>query len=109
MAIPRWWGGRFAIIWKTPASGYLGFGGTSAAAPLVAGIAGLLLARNPELTRDELETILEATADKIDPANARYDASGFSTRAGHGRVNAARALRWAARTTVVERSDAVSR
>jgi subtilisin family serine protease len=88
---------------------YLSFGGTSAAAPLVAGIAGLLLARNPELTRAELETILEATADKIDPANARYDASGFSTRAGHGRVNAARALRRAAQMTVVERSDAVSR
>ena len=86
---------------------YLSFGGTSAAAPLVAGIAGLLLARHPELTRDELETLLEGTADKIDPANAGYDASGFSQRAGHGRVNAARALRKGAELN--ERSHAVSR
>ena len=33
---------------------YSGFGGTSAAAPLVAGIAGLLLSLNPELTRSDL-------------------------------------------------------
>jgi subtilisin family serine protease len=68
------------------------FGGTSAAAPLVAGIAGLLLSLNPELTRADLTRILEHTADKIDPAHAAYDAAGFSERAGHGRVNAARAL-----------------
>ena len=68
------------------------FGGTSAAAPLVAGIAGLLLSLNPELTRSELEQLLEQTADKIDGARAGYDARGFSPRAGFGRVNAARAL-----------------
>ncbi len=68
------------------------FGGTSAAAPLVAGIAGLLLSLNPELTRSELTQLLEQTADKIDAAHAGYDARGFSTRAGFGRVNAARAL-----------------
>jgi subtilisin family serine protease len=71
---------------------HLSFGGTSAAAPLVAGIAGLLLSLNPELTRVELERILQHTADKIDPAAAGYDADGFSRKAGHGRVNAARAL-----------------
>jgi subtilisin family serine protease len=71
---------------------YSDFGGTSAAAPLVAGIAGLLLSLNPELTRSDLARILEHTADKIDPAGAAYDAAGFSARAGHGRVNAARAL-----------------
>jgi subtilisin family serine protease len=83
---------------------YTEFGGTSAAAPLVAGIAGLLLALNTELTRAELQAMLEQTADKIDPAHAAYDATGFSLHAGHGRVNAARAVR-----AVVERSDAVSR
>jgi subtilisin family serine protease len=71
---------------------FRGFGGTSAAAPLVAGIAGLLLSLNPDLTRTDLVHILEHTADKIDPAQAAYDAAGFSTRAGYGRVNAARAL-----------------
>jgi len=79
---------------------YTGFGGTSAAAPLVAGIAGLLLSLNPDLTRNELKLILEHTADKIDPAGARYDAAGFSERAGHGRVNAARALVPAAKIAV---------
>lgn len=68
------------------------FGGTSAAAPLVAGAAGLLLSLNPDLTREEVRRILEHTADKIDPAAAGYDAHGFSDRAGYGRVNAARAL-----------------
>jgi subtilisin family serine protease len=69
-----------------------GFGGTSAAAPLVAGVAGLLLSLNPNLSRADVKRILEHTADKIDPAVAAYDAAGFSERAGHGRVNAARAL-----------------
>ena len=68
------------------------FGGTSAAAPLVAGIAGLLLSLNPELTRFELTQLLEHSADKIDAVHADYDGRGFSTRAGFGRVNAARAL-----------------
>ena len=83
---------------------YMDFGGTSAAAPLVAGIAGLMLALEPNLTRLELEAVLERTADKIDPAAAAYDATGLSRRAGHGRVNAARAVR-----AVVERSDALPR
>ena len=69
-----------------------GFGGTSAAAPLVAGIAGLLLSLNPDLTRTDVARILEHTADKIDPEHAAYDAAGFSVHAGYGRVNAARAL-----------------
>jgi subtilisin family serine protease len=71
---------------------FMAFGGTSAAAPLVAGVAGLLLSLNPELTRADLKQILEHTADKIDPLHASYDSAGFSVRAGHGRVNAARAL-----------------
>jgi subtilisin family serine protease len=71
---------------------YTGFGGTSAAAPLVAGVAGLLLSLNPELTREDLQRLLTGTADKIDPEHADYDAAGFSERAGYGRVNAARAL-----------------
>jgi subtilisin family serine protease len=68
------------------------FGGTSAAAPLVAGIAGLLLSLNPDLRREDLQRILEHTAEKIDPAAAAYDPTGFSARAGYGRVSAARAL-----------------
>jgi hypothetical protein len=82
---------RTGLDGHTDGDYFTAFGGTSAAAPLVAG-AGLLLSLNPELTRAELQRILEHTADKIDLAGAAYDAEGFSVRAGHGRVNAARAL-----------------
>jgi len=83
---------RTGIDGHTGADYHETFGGTSAAAPLVAGIAGLLLSLNPDLTRVELQQLLEQTADKIDAANAAYDIRGFSDRAGFGRVNAARAL-----------------
>jgi subtilisin family serine protease len=69
-----------------------GFGGTSSATPLAAGIAGLVLSANPELTPDEIREILHATADKIDKPNADYDANGWSSQYGFGRVNAARAV-----------------
>jgi subtilisin family serine protease len=83
---------RTGLDGHVPGDYFEAFGGTSAAAPIVAGIAGLMLSVDPALTGREVKEILEATADKIDPAAARYDASGFSARAGHGRVNAARAL-----------------
>ena len=95
---------RTGIDGHTADDYYLDFGGTSAAAPLVAGVAGLLLSLHPDLTRAELAAILLRTADKVEPDGAAYDASGFSRRAGYGRVNAARAVR-----AVVERSDALSR
>jgi subtilisin family serine protease len=71
---------------------YDNFGGTSSATPLVAGIAGLLLSINPNLTRGQVQRILEETADKIDAANANYNSNGFSTTYGYGRVNAYRAV-----------------
>lgn len=64
-----------------------GFGGTSSAAPLVAGIAGLVLAANPELTVREVKAILRDTADRIGD-NTSYDNQGHSTLYGYGRVNA---------------------
>lgn len=65
------------------------FGGTSSATPLAAGIAALVLSAAPRLGTDEVRDILRATADKI---GAGYDARGFSTRFGYGRVNAAKAV-----------------
>ncbi len=67
-------------------------GGTSAACPLTAGIGALLLSVNPNLTRHEAESILKATADKIQSASGTYDATGFSRRFGFGRVNAHNAI-----------------
>ena len=55
------------------------FGGTSAAAPMVTGTIGLMLDVDPDLSRIELQRILQDTADRVDPDCAAYDASsGFS-------------------------------
>lgn len=68
------------------------FGGTSSATPLAAGVAALVLSANSSLTRDEVKAVLERTADKIGSASS-YDAKGHSKRFGHGRVNAAAAVK----------------
>jgi subtilisin family serine protease len=65
------------------------FGGTSSATPLAAGVGALALAANVRLTRDELKSILQDTADGI---GSGYDSNGHSDRFGFGRVNAARAV-----------------
>jgi subtilisin family serine protease len=69
-----------------------GFGGTSAATPLAAGVAALMLSINPSLSPDDIRSILHRTADKIDQANGNYDANGWSTQYGYGRINAALAV-----------------
>ena len=66
------------------------FGGTSSATPLVAGIVGLMLSANPQLTVTEVRTILRNTAHKIDSG---YDANGHSPKYGYGRVDAFEAVR----------------
>jgi hypothetical protein len=80
-------------ITTTSNGGYTNaFGGTSSSAPLVAGVVGLLLSVNPNLTWREVRDLLRDSAEKIDPANGRYDPSGHSPWYGYGRVNAHRAL-----------------
>jgi subtilisin family serine protease len=71
------------------------FSHTSAAAPLVSGVVGLMLAVNPKLTADEVQDILQQSADKIDAAAAQYDPSGFSPTHGFGRINALKAVQMA--------------
>ena len=81
-------------------AGYMGgdymsfFSGTSAATPVAAGLAGLLLSVNAELTWGQVQSILLTTADKIgsDPYNDR----GFNDYYGFGRINALRATQTAA-------------
>jgi subtilisin family serine protease len=70
------------------------FGGTSSATPLAAGVAALVLAADPDLTRDEVRAILEATADKIG-AKSSYGGKGHSNDFGFGRVNAVAAVKQA--------------
>jgi subtilisin family serine protease len=67
------------------------FGGTSSATPLAAGIAGLVLSRNPNLTRKQIRQILRDTADKIGPAP--YNEKGRNSRYGFGRLNANKAVK----------------
>ena len=51
---------------------YLNTSGTSFAAPYVSGTAALMLAVNPCLTNDDLETLLKASAANIDAVNSSY-------------------------------------
>ncbi len=62
------------------------FTGTSASAPIVSGVIALMLEKNPNLTRVEVESLLRSTADKIgeDPyINGRNDYYGY------GKINLA--------------------
>ncbi|MBI4648721.1 MAG: S8 family serine peptidase [Bacteroidia bacterium] len=61
--------------------------GTSMACPVAAGLAGLMLSVNPNLTPDELTEIMKATCDNIDAQNAQ-----FVDSIGAGRINAYTAL-----------------
>ena len=78
-----------AVGWTT-GDYKMNFGGTSAATPLAAGIAALMLSVNPTLTVDEIRTIMHNTCDKI--GGVTYGASGTHPEYGYGRVNAARAV-----------------
>jgi thermitase len=64
---------------------YAGFSGTSAAAPVVSGIAGLVLAANPVLTNSQVKSIIEQNSDDL-------GTPGFDNYYGWGRVNAYRAV-----------------
>jgi subtilisin family serine protease len=71
----------------------LGFSGTSAATPIVAGVFGLVLSLNDKLSSKEAINILKISAEKVHPSKARYDPrTGFSLRYGYGRVDASKAL-----------------
>ncbi|MCI0390701.1 MAG: S8 family serine peptidase [Acidobacteria bacterium] len=71
------------------------FGGTSSACPGVAGVAALVLSRNPNLRWDEVKDILKRSCDRIDTAGGQYDANGHSSIYGFGRVNAKTAVQLA--------------
>lgn len=70
-----------------------GFGGTSSAAPLSAGICALMLTANPNLSLSQIKTIFKQSTDKI---VGGYDANGHSQYLGFGRVNALKAVQKAA-------------
>jgi subtilisin family serine protease len=59
--------------------------GTSFASPFVAGVASLLLAKNPRLTPDQLERMLLMSTDNV-------ESPGWDQLTGYGRLNARKAL-----------------
>ena len=79
---------------------YQDFGGTSAAAPIVSGVAALTRDANPDLTWRDVKLILAATAQKNDPASPGWkdgaskhpisstDRYHFNHEYGFGVVNA---------------------
>lgn len=60
-------------------------GGTSLAAPMVSGTIALMLSVNPNLTPDEIRTILHNSATKVSTYN--YDNNGWNYYVGYGLLN----------------------
>jgi subtilisin family serine protease len=84
-----------------PASAYTDrFGGTSAAAPLAAGIAALMLSANPALSAADIRNLLRQSAVRLGDPLA-YDAAGHSAHFGYGRLDAARAVQAARAVPVI--------
>ncbi len=106
---PSGWPGQGVIMWTTDISGGGGYNpgdlnqgdedghylkwmsGTSAATPEVAGLAGLILSVNPGLTSNEVQFIIQYTADDQigDPSE---DTEGWDQYYGWGRINTDNAL-----------------
>ncbi len=93
------------------------FGGTSSATPLVAGVAGLVLSANPDLTAAEVRSIIESTADKIEDPNpdpqlgnqfGAYDGNRHSQWFGFGKVNAFAAVSEAVKRKTMAGSQKIS-
>ncbi len=94
-----------------------GFGGTSSACPVVAGVAALVLSANPNLTAQEVKRLLAETADKIVDRDAdpqlgmrlgTYDTNGHSQWFGYGKVNAFKAVQ-AAKQQILQNSQGSTR
>ncbi|MFC7328688.1 S8 family peptidase [Marinactinospora rubrisoli] len=64
------------------------FGGTSSAAPGVAGVAALVLSVAPELSWTEVREVLRTSCERIDDGPGEYDENGHSDRYGYGRIDA---------------------
>jgi len=69
--------------------GYVSASGTSHSAPIVAGVAALVIAANPQLSGAQVQNVVKQSADDL-------GAAGWDPVYGMGRVNAARAVSMAA-------------
>lgn len=84
-------------IWSTQIGNtYAYSSGTSFAAPIVSGVAALLIHANPCMRDDLLEDILKNTADKVGGYNYYWDPIQKPTHSqefGYGRINAEKAVK----------------
>jgi subtilisin-like proprotein convertase family protein len=85
------------------------FGGTAAAAPVVSGVAALMLARNPALTWRDVQHILVRTSRQVNAGDPGWTAGAFphSEKYGFGVVDALAAVTRAASWTNVAAESAV--
>ncbi len=75
--------GRFGVVTTEHSDNYVqDFGGTSAAAPVVSGVAALMRGVNPDLTWRDLKLILAASAQRNDPNNAGWEDGARKYRSG---------------------------
>lgn len=82
--------GSSDILTTANGGGYISdFGGTSASAPIVSGLAALMLSVKSDLTPDNVEQIIKNTAHRIGPLSP----VPHSLSSGYGRINAYEALR----------------
>ncbi|MCA9913088.1 MAG: S8 family serine peptidase, partial [Anaerolineae bacterium] len=65
-----------------------GFGGTSSASPLVAGVVALMLEANPNLTWRDVQHILVETSEKVDPGNQGESSNWMTNSAGYSHSDA---------------------
>jgi len=65
---------------------YKGFGGTSAACPAMAAVAGLVAVKNPDLTEAQIREIIKNSCRKV--GGYAYDANGRSAELGYGVIDA---------------------
>ncbi|BBP46965.1 hypothetical protein THMIRHAS_23380 [Thiosulfatimonas sediminis] len=78
-----------SILTTYPNNRYVNYSGTSFSAPLTAGVAALMVAANPTITPEQIEQGLFSTATDIGD-------EGEDNVFGHGLVNAAAAVNYAA-------------
>ena len=78
----------YSLGYSSASGGYTKMQGTSMACPIVAGLCGLMLSVNPNLTPDKLTYYLKLSCDNIESLQA----SAHQGMVGAGRINAFKAL-----------------
>jgi len=81
------------VLTTNRSGGYSSWNGTSFSSPITAGVAALVMSTNPNLSPDQVESVLENSADDL---VAGVD---WHMYYGHGRVNAAKAVQLALNTS----------